>query len=267
MYLPNSLTTLQKTKLSQAGIDTTYKLITYLPTKFSSIVKLSEFLNYQQRQDKIEYSALVTVVDYSIMGGGRGVKISLDTEELGRIICYTFLPVRFIIGKLQIQSKQFCILKKSGDFWNLESFVTTDLLEGRETKLVTQYAKISGLTSVFFRGVFKRLKPEEWYLNLVGLVPSSLSIPELLSLRGVHLPNSSNEYTTSLQQYQLFKAFLDLCTTRWFNESQKQLRGPASHIDKKIINKVIQAHPYQLSPTQDYLVHYYLQKLASVDKS
>lgn len=267
MSLPASLTPLQRSKLAQAGLDTTYKLITYLPSKFGSIVRLDHYAKQLQTVEKVEYCALVSVVDYSILGGGRGIRVSLETKELGRVIGYSFLPIKFVIHRLQSTTEQYCILKKSGEFWNIESFASTDPLDGKATKLVTQYAKIGGLTSMFFRSLYKRLRPEDWCLNLAGLVPNHLSIPQVFSMRGIHLPANPSEYSQTLEQYHLFVAFLDLCTIRWFHESQKQLEGPESHITQEVIKTVIQAHLYQLSPSQDTLVHYYLNKLKSVDKS
>jgi RecG-like helicase len=260
MDLPNTLTPLQITKLSENGITTLYQLITYLPYRVSYIKPLGQLIDHNDSTS--QYLATGTIIDYTIMGGQRAkIRISIETQEMGRLIAYSFVPIRFLITTLKEPGIKYIVLSKSGDFWTVESIRKTNLLADTDLLVIPHYHKLGKLNSAFLRSVFDRLHSSSFVLNLTGLVPASLNIPTALSLLPLHRPDNLKLYTQTLQDYRIFEAFLSLATIRYFGLSQQNAIGKESHISDTIVERVIVSHPYQLSVSQQKLIRYYTKLL------
>lgn len=257
MVVSNKLTPLQNTRLIEHGITSLYQLITYLPTRYSEILPIQ---TTAQIKEGGRIYTLAKILNHTILGGGKArTKITLDTKH-GIIVCYSFLPYRFLVKTLKDPREVTAFLHFQNGFWALEKF-SYNHPNNNQSVIIQYYPKLKSLDSTFFRSVFARLTVEDFILSLHGLIDPRLGIPELLSLQPLHRPENRESIDKTLHNWKLFQAYLKLAELKYFQNIIDLEKGRGISISPAIKEKLLSAHPYILSESQLSTVSYLLDKL------
>lgn len=254
MDLQNKVTPKQWQAIQSAGITSLYDLITFLPFKLTVIHWVQKGEDLQQAHNNLIQTS-AQVMEYSFLGGRqRGVRITLYSQALGRILAFCFLPPRFIMRYLKSEILHRVTLRYTNGFWTILAFGTYHPHPQQENQLLPVYHKKNALDSKVMKAVIKRLSPQDFILNLQGLLPNTLGIPMLLSLENAHRPTSETLFHKTVSAWNEVQAFLQLAQLRFFSMQQLQSRARPSGITSEILAQVLHSHAYPLSKTQTEVI-------------
>jgi RecG-like helicase len=262
------LTPLQIQKLSKAGIDSMYKLLTYFPYKLDFI---SPFHNSEKLVNQ-KYLLNGYISRYELVS--RGIRFfKIDVSGADNIQLYLFNSAPYIVKMLNQSCEfQFIIVNKNG-FWTIErlaektSVKENSFVLGKaalKNHILPKYTRILSLTDTTLNSIHQRLQKSDYILNLKGLVPpNNLFIPEQIDLYGIHHPNTKDIFYTTQKQYTSLQVFLRITLLKNINLKAKNKLGLSSVMDTDYIKKITQQFPYTLSNSQKITIWEILKDLSN----
>lgn len=264
MELQKLVTPKQWSVLEQNKITTLYDLITYTPVRFEKLIWVK---NRSELENTSTYSIILAgkIIDYSfIRGKAKGVKATIFSEAVGRIVAFCFLPPKFIMRYLTQENQIYkIILRRANDFWTIISFGKYDAsFSYTNSELLPVYPKQGKIDTRFMRSITQRLKSNDFILNFTGLLPQSLHTANIISLEPLHKPKSEEFFVETQQVWKEITLFLRLVELKFFLSQQELAPAKASSITKAIEEKVLRAHPYTLSNSQERVIKNFISKIS-----
>ncbi len=273
--LAKRCTPAQIKRLFDVGIDSLYKLVTSIPIGYYNIIPLSKF-----KRDcyKTRYIVNADLLDIAFRRGSRSYYIlkfrSKEDESITN--AYLFATSAFISKVLKVGKEYQFLLDYRNNFWNIEKFA---LLKGYLTDnfiigsakiskhIDTYYSQQKSLSSQYLKSIFRRLKYEDFILNLKGLVPSNhKSLQDVINLHNIHFPISTTAYNSTLQDYNKFRLFLHLMVVKQADSYLKDEKALPIDFDGVYLKEVVDNLPFVLSDTQYKTVENILNEM-KIDKS
>ena len=264
-------TPLQSQKLVAAGFENLYSVITYLPFDLAKIRPLENIYNLPQEGVLYLYSGKLTNITHRT--GGKQFLI-LDFEGEFSLRSYMFSVANYTLKALQIGQNYQLLLVFRGGFWNLEKFAIKST--PKESKLfmlgqaldreylLPKYIKRGELRNSDLQALHRRLGSGDYMLNLEGLVPPNSFLPQVISLEGIHKPQTPEKYEKNLHQWISLKVFLRLSLLRYMDRVNSQSVAPAGNLDLKFLQKLTKKLPFELSQSQKTVVWDILQEITIV---
>jgi ATP-dependent DNA helicase RecG len=262
----NKLTPLQIEKLSKAGITNLYQLLTYFPYKLDFI---SPFHNSEKLINQ-KYILNGYISRYEMVS--RGVKFfKIDITGADNLQLYLFNSAPYIIKMLNQNCEfQFIIANKNG-FWTIEKFAEkrnisdSSFILGKASlkdHILPKYTRILSLTDTTLGAIHQRLKPSDYVLNLLGLVPPANGyIGEQINLTNIHHPTTKEKFYDTKKQFTALQVFIRIALLKKISTNAKNKLGLPSKLDSEYLKKITKQLPYTLSNSQKIAIWDILQDL------
>jgi RecG-like helicase len=264
-------TPLQQQKLSSAGFENLYSLITYLPFDLAKIRPLQNTFNLPQEGVLYLYSGKLTNITHR--KGGKYFLI-LDFEGKFSLRCYLFSVAKYTLKALQIGQDYQILVVYRGGFWNLEKFANQNAVKqsknfvlgqaAEQEYLLPKYTKIGELRNGDFQALHRRLASNDYLLNLTGLVPINSFLPQFINLESIHKPTSIQSYEQTLHQWVSFKVFLRLSLLKYMDRASSQSVSWSGKLDLDFLKRISTKLPFKLSDTQKTVVWDILQEITEI---
>lgn len=272
--LEKRLTTLQIQKLRSSGINNLYDLVTYLPLGIHKVIPITNFNPLSQENTKYLDQAILENIVHR-----KGAKHFLQIQWKSQLTdkryqTYFFSLANYTLQNLKVGQEFQLLLVNKNNFWNLERFSRlantisqNENLELGKSKIQeyyeVYYPKLGFLPSNYIKSLHFRLKPEDYKLNLHGLVVNNEIIPQLIDMQQVHKPNNYKTYKETLDQWLSFQIYLKLVITKYINHQQIQKFGRATTLDLKYLKEISGSLPFSLSHSQKTAIWKILQEMSS----
>ena len=257
----------QQKDLIDNGFAGLYKIITYFPyslkyiTPFQQPEQHKEFETYMLYEDVLNSCVKRTSQrPYWLLTWQSGLKT------------YYFNTASYTRSILQNGERFQCLIKKSGGFATVfrlqkkhQTILQDRFVLGKAdtatSYFIPKYSKTGALDSARWQTLHNRIQRNEYVLDLRGMVPKDLGIPETFDTWAIHHPFSLEKFQESLQIWKSFQVFLYMATYySWAKKHQKH--APSTKLDQKWLNGITSTLPYDLSPTQSDAISSVLQGLS-----
>lgn len=269
--LTDRLTLEQSRKLNLAGFKSIYDIITYLPFDLQNIKPLKN-THTQPNSDTI-YLWSGKLVNITHRRGGQQFLV-LDFEGTQPLKAYLFSIAKYTMASLILNKKYQLLLIYRKGFWSIDKFalqqenlISHPFILGKmnaKDYTLPKYSKIGPLHSGYFNQIHKRLKHQDYILNLKGLLPENDIIPESLDLSKIHYPHNLMEYEQTLHSWIALKVFLRMSLDKFvsLNSANKCARSGNLNID--FLKHLSSTLPFKLSPTQKTTIWDILQEITVI---
>jgi RecG-like helicase len=247
-------------------------LITYLPFDLQNIKPL-ENINASPNLDTI-YLWSGKLVNITHRKGNKPFLI-LDFQGNQTIKAYLFSLAKYTMANLVLNKTYQLLLAYRKGFWTIDKFAlqqetltTHPFILGKmilRDYLMPKYSKIGVLQSSYFNQIFRRLKPQDYILNLKGLLPQNDLIPEYLDLSKIHSPSSLIEYENTLHSWIALKVFLRTSLDKFINMESKSKPAKSGPLNMNLLKHLSSNLPFELSPTQKTTIWDILQDITVVE--
>ncbi len=249
--LTKRLTTLQIEKLKKQGILSLYDLVTFMPRDLK-IIRILENVKIQiYSSDTFAWEGTLLFINKRM---GKRPFLVLDWQgESQSFSTYFFSSVQYLIKSLVIGRQYQILVKYSNGFWSLEKFTTPK--KPLISYIQPIYEKRGELQSAFFQAIHNRLQTEDYVLNLVGLVPESELIPQVLDLSSIHHPTSRENYDKMIQTWIMFTVFLRMMVIRSTQDTTKTGFARSGLLDEEFACQLQRYLPFSLSSSQQTVIN------------
>ena len=253
--LKSRLTPLQTTKLDKIGIRSMYDLITTFPFKLEQIQPYPT----SQVNPNQKYILNGFIQRFEIVNRGRKyLKIEISGEFSLQL--YLFNTAPYILKLLHTESEFQFIISNKNNFLSIEKMAIKNGLVGSgfvlgkaqiKSHIVPKYLRNLAVTDTTFKSIHSRLLPENYILNLAGLIPENNQlIPQKINLFDIHHPSDTDIYFKTLQQYTTLKVFLRKTVLKRIELISKEKYGTLTKLDQGYLKQLSEGLPYTLSMTQ-----------------
>lgn len=269
--LTNRLTLEQSRKLNLAGFKSIYDIITYLPFDLQNIKPLEN--TYIQPSSDIVYLWSGKLVNITHRRGGQQFLV-LDFQGTQPLKAYLFSIAKYTMVNLVLNKNYQLLLIYRKGFWSIDKFALQQenlinhpfILGKMNTKdyLLPKYSKIGTLQGGYFNQIHKRLKPQDYILNLSGLLPENDIIPESLDLSKIHHPYNLVEYEQALHSWIALKVFLRMSLDKFVSLNSISQYARSGNLNIDFLKHLSSTLPFKLSPTQKTTIWDILQEITVV---
>lgn len=263
MSFPSLVSKNQIQKLAQVNIHSLYDLITFLPFDLENIVPIDSFFGQSNPQTttKSKYLLDGILTDLQIKAGSSGQSyLYLSFRSANRFIqCYYFASSQYTAKSLKVGMEYQVVLINSGTFWSIDKLaLKTDFNSSNfrlgsakmQSYLLPKYPKRGIFMSQFFAQIHSQLPQSCYLLDLVGFVPDNNFLSNKISLFGIHHPQDSKNYFTSLQNWTAVGVFKKLTLMRCLDKQKEIKYAKSSQLDLDLLKQISVNLPFELSISQ-----------------
>ncbi len=263
-------------KLKTAKIYSLYDLITFLPSRVIRVLPLRQFSPKIIDRPKYLDQAVLQKITHKTS------KIKFLVLDWYSQICnrfyqtYLFSITKFTLKTLQVNKEYQLLLSYQNGFWRLDKYAlftgdTNDQLfklgkNKIKDYLEVYYPKVNFLQLNFFKSIHNKLSPQDYILNLEGLVPPNDIFPTIIDLQNIHKPTSYNSYKQTLDHWISFQVYLKVAVNHFLSSQISQKQGLASKIDIGFLKNIVTQLPFELSYSQKIAIWELLQNLSQKTK-
>jgi RecG-like helicase len=241
--------------LIQNNINTVYDFINILPYKWTGLRKLG--LNELIESGYLYKSSSTLVKSQCIFS--KNTRWILDFElENGSIIRLSYFNSSRYLHKSFVEGEIYHIIFHMSDngFLLLNKFGKTPI----DYSFILSYPKNGLITSTVFNKLHSKVPKALYKLNIEGLCTVYDIFGENIDLYSIHHPTSEKEWLNTMQQYQIFKAYLELSVLKAYKNIAKIQQVQASNIEVSLLNTILPKLKFELTTSQ-------LESIQSITKS
>lgn len=264
--ISSHLTPKQNELLISAGFKSLYSLIIYFPYRLSILHEVKSLDDIPLASSE-EFRLVLTLTDITKRFSGGRMFLTLSwTDVNGRLIqTYLFSVARYTMASLTTGDNYTAVIKKQKDFWSLVKYTKTSTTNTTNIQsndsLETHYIKRGLVNNTLFRSIFRRLKPEDYVLNVAGLYPVNVLLPQSIDLRSIHFPTNQKSYDNTKNVWQLIQAYLFIALNSYYVEHKPMRLAKASVKNSSFVNQIIDVLPYKLSLSQRDTINAIIQDI------
>lgn len=267
--LADRFTDNQISKLQKIGVNSLYDFITIMPLGFYQILPMQQF-SFGQERTKYITNAILRKIE--IRKKNRRYLV-LHFEGQTSFQCYLFSVAKFTLTTLKEGQRYQLLLAHKNNFWVLEKYAALKNQINNDGALVlgssqlgsyidTYYSKFGVLHGNYFKTLHKRLKPEDYLLNLSGLVPDNEVISNHINLFNVHHPESLNTYKKTKNEWISFQLFLKIVLKYYVNERRAEKFAKPTTINSNYLDYLFGKLSFELSKTQKETIFGILEEMS-----
>jgi len=264
--LSERLTANQIEKLHKAGITTPYQLVTFFPNSFQHILPFSQYDPRKSDQSPTRYLYTGTLQSLEIRKGKRPF-FMLTLSGATIIRAYLFSVAKYTQKNLTIGGVyQFLIYQRNG-FWNIEKYGVFKEHEVHQRVfeigkadpykevLTVVYPKVGILQPGYFSLIHRRLQPQDYLLDLRGLIPEHQEIiPSILNTQSIHRPKNNTEFEQVKSQWISLNVYLRLVLMNYLNKQSEESFAAAGNLPLQFLQDAVSKLPFALSKSQKQTV-------------
>jgi len=286
--LKDRFTQNQIDKLSKIGITTPFQFVTCFPNSVQKILPFSSFKPQflPNPQDRFLHTAVLHQIERR--SGRRPFFILhfLDPQTRQMVRAYLFTIASYTAKQLIIGSTYQVLLAFRNNFLNVEKYALYQqndqsgynqnhnqnyFLLGKinpnSSAILPVYSQVGFLNSNYFLSLHKRLKPEDYLLDLRGLVEKGQDFfPEILDTAGIHRPKNLQDFEKNLRYWISFKVYLRLQLMNYLNAQSKLHLAKTGTFLLSDLVKMVNSLPFTLSPSQKTTTWDLIQQVCHISK-
>ncbi len=274
--LAKKLSTQEINKLKTAKIYSLYDLITFLPSGMIRVLPFYQFSPKTTDRPKYLDQAILQKITHKT-SKKKFLVLDWHSQTCNRFYqTYLFSITKFTLKTLQVNKEYQLLLSYRNGFWGLDKYAlfagdTNDqVLKLGKSKikdyLEVYYPQVGFLKSNFFKSVHNKLSPQDYVLNLEGLVPPNDIFPTIIDLQNIHKPTNYDSYKQTLDYWISFQVYLKVAVNHFLSSQVNQKQGLASQIEIDFLKSIVKQLPFELSYSQKVAIWELLQSLSQKTK-
>ena len=272
---PSQFSKLQISRLTEAGFNSLYDLVTYFPFRLQNLIPFTS-QHKQSNEGSFQYlfTAEIIHIEFRKVGAGYFL-VSLLGGNGQRAEAYLFQNHNYIWSELkvgltfqwilQISAKNFLNILKWSSFKGYQDNKFFVLGQAKmQNWLAPVYSKKATLTSSKIYLLHQKLNNHDYILNLEGLVPSNQFFPSQLDLSQIHKPESIEAYRKAKTDWITFKLFLKMATYKQIKLSSDVLIAKKANIKLKNVKLINNSIPFALTASQKTTIWDILNRIGQI---
>jgi RecG-like helicase len=260
----------QRKQLKAEGFNGLYDILTYFPYTLTRIEPLLETNLVNDEAMSIEYLHQDMLRKFQLRSGSRPYWV---LEWANGIQMYYFNSAKYTHNLFEIGKTYQMLVSKQNTFYTVQKIqlaqqytISERFVLGKASThtsyLLPKYNKKGLVDTNLCHRIHNRLERNDYLINLKGMVPHSIDIPEVFDAWTIHHPPDIQSFSQSLRQWKKFQVFLYIATFKTWTR-QKQTTALPSFFDEVWLQQQISTLPYQLSNSQQNAIANILNGLSA----
>ena len=237
------------TRLKKLGFDF-YKFLTYIPFRLEVISP-----ELHKPADMYFVSGRIT----KSLDKGRFMVLTVSTDS-GDVSVFDFAKKMKFMKDFDSNQEYQILLTNTKDYLTLTDIAKKDQYTSASFELgrledKIYYRPIYSLINFQIRSkqinnIHKNIKREFYKLNLKGLVPDNILVPEIMNMELIHKPRSKEEYNEGIKNWNNFNAFLNIVFLTHLDDAKPNNDTVINKLDPNFVDDFQTKIGVNLSPSQ-----------------